>query len=164
MTPVGPTGRVPVSNPRPADLAELVGLDRLCFGERAWPARAWWEVLHEPGWQPRVVRTTQLIIGATVLLSARPEASLASIAVHPAWRRQGLGQALLDDAVRHARAARARWLSLNVDQGHALAVRMYRRQGFAATTRFVEDGVPRLEMVRRLRVGALPCYDARRHG
>lgn len=164
VTPVGPTGHVPVRDPQPADLAELVSLDRLCFGERAWPARAWWEVLHEPGWQPRVVRTTGLIIGASVLLPERPEASLASIAVHPAWRRRGLGQALLDDAVRLARTARARWLSLNVDQRHALALHMYRRQGFAATTRFVEDGIRRLEMVRRLRVGALPCYDARRHG
>ncbi|MCU0291139.1 MAG: GNAT family N-acetyltransferase [Thermoanaerobaculaceae bacterium] len=164
MTPVGPTGRVPVSDPLPSDLAELVGLDRLCFGERAWPARAWWEVLHEPGWQPRVIRTRQVIIGATVLLPAPSVASLASIAVHPAWRQRGLGWALLDDAIRLAGQAGARWLALNVDQGQTVALRMYRKRGFGASLRYVEDGIPRLEMLRRLRRGTLPCYDVRRHG
>jgi ribosomal-protein-alanine N-acetyltransferase len=164
MTPVGPTGHVPVSDPLPSDLAELVALDRLCFGERSWPARAWWEVLHEFGWQPRVIRTRQVIIGATVLLPAQPVSSLASIAVHPAWRQRGLGLALLDDAIRLARATGARWFSLNVDQGQTVAVGMYRKRGFGASLRYVEDGIPRLEMVRRLRRGVPPCYDVRRHG
>lgn len=164
MTPVGPTGRVPVSDPLPSDLAELVGLDRLCFGERSWPARAWWEVLHEPGWHSRVIRTRQAIIGATVLLPAEPVVSLASIAVHPAWRQRGLGWALLDDAILLARKSGAHWLALNVDQGHEVAVRMYRKRGFGASLRYVEDGIPRLEMLRRLRRGTLPCYDVRRHG
>ncbi len=164
MSPVGQTDRIPVSDPLPHDLAELVGLDRLCFGERSWPARAWWEVLHEPGWHPRVIRTRQVIIGATVLLPEQPVTSLASIAVHPAWRQRGLGWALLDDAIRLARGAGARWLALNVDREQAVAVRMYRKRGFGASLRTVEDGIPRLEMLRRLRRGALPCYDVRRHG
>lgn len=164
MTPVGPTAHAPVSEPFPSDLAELVGLDRLCFGERSWPARAWWEVLHEPGWQPRVIRTRQVIVGATVLLPAQPVASLASIAVHPAWRQRGLGWALLDDAIRIGRAAGALWLALNVDKDQAVAVRMYRKRGFGASRRSLEDGILRLEMLRRLRRGVPPCYDVRRHG
>jgi len=48
---------------------------------------------------PRVVRGGGTVVGASVLLPAAPISSLASIAVHPAWRRRGLGVALLDDAL-----------------------------------------------------------------
>lgn len=153
-TPVGRPDTVPIGDGAPADLRVLVELDRLCFGARAWPARAWWEVLNEPGWTLRVVRGGGSVVGAAVLLPATPVSSLASIAVHPAWRRRGLGLALLDDAIGLARRAGSRWLSLNVDRGHAEARRLYRRKGFGTALRLSEDGVARLEMLKRLGRGA----------
>ncbi|HPC84404.1 MAG TPA: GNAT family N-acetyltransferase [Thermoanaerobaculaceae bacterium] len=149
-TPVGRPDTVPIGNGAPADLKALVELDRLCFGMRAWPARAWWEVLNEPGWGLRVVRGGGTVVGATVLLIATPVSSLASVAVHPAWRRRGLGTALLEDAIALARRAGSRWLSLAVDRDHAAARRLYRQRGFVAAMRMSEDGIPRLEMLRRL--------------
>lgn len=161
-TPARRPDTVPIGDGAPGDLAELVALDRLCFGARAWPARAWWEVIHEPGWTLRVVRGKRSVVAAAVLLSAAPVSSLASLAVHPAWRRRGLGLALLDDAIELARRAGSRWLSLNVDRDHAAARRLYRRRGFGLAARLSEDGVARLELVKRLAPGA--CYHVRRHG
>jgi ribosomal-protein-alanine N-acetyltransferase len=143
---------VPIGDGEPGDLQALVELDRLCFEARAWPARAWWEVLREPGWAVRTVRSAGTVIGASVLWAARPVSSLASIAVSPTWRRQGLGMALLDDAVAQARLWGVRWLSLSVDCSHNWARYLYRRRGFGLARRFREDGVARLEMLKRLRV------------
>lgn len=153
---------MPIGDGAPADFRVLVELDRVCFGARAWPAHAWWEVVHEPGWTLRVVRGGGSVVAAVVLLAAAPVSSLASIAVHPAWRRQGLGLALLEDAIALARRAGSRWLSLEVDRDHELARRLYRRGRFGVAMRLSEGGVARLEMLRRLGRGA--CYHVRRHG
>ncbi len=135
---------------RPSDLASLIDLDRVCFGRRAWSARAWREALAAPGWATIVVERDGAIAAASVLIPEVPRACLASIAVAPQWRRLGLGRALLRDAVARARAASARWLTLEVDRANRGAVELYRREGFAVSRRFRDEGCWRQEMVRRL--------------
>jgi ribosomal-protein-alanine N-acetyltransferase len=138
---------------RPAaasDLGPLVALDRLCFGRRAWPGPEWWEAITEPGWTTLVARRGDRIVGAVVLLLWPPVASLASIAVHPDERGHGVGAWLLGDALTRARAATARWLTLEVDATNETAVRLYRSRGFALTRRFREDNRRRYEMAHRL--------------
>ena len=135
---------------RPSDLAALVELDRACFGRRAWSARAWREAVTAPEWLTTVIERDGAIVAASVLIPEVPRASLASIAVAPDWRRRGLGRALLRQAVARARAASARWLALEVDSANRGAVELYRREGFAVSRRFWEDGRWRQEMLRRL--------------
>lgn len=135
---------------RPLDAAPLVELDRECFGRRAWTAREWLEVVEEPDWTALVAELGDRVVGAAALLLWPPEASLASLAVHPDLRRRGLGTLLLRISLARARDARARWLALEVDAVNAAAVRLYRREGFGVARRFREDGRARLGMVRRL--------------
>jgi ribosomal-protein-alanine N-acetyltransferase len=135
---------------RAADLAALIELDRVCFGRRAWSARAWRDAVAEPEWITLVVEREGAIAAASVLLPDGPRACLASIAVAPRWRRMGLGRALLRDAVARARAAAARWLTLEVDRANRGAIELYRREGFAVSRRFRDGGCWRQEMVRRL--------------
>lgn len=135
---------------RPSDLAALVELDRVCFGRRAWSARAWREAVTAPEWATVVIERDGAIAAASVLILDAPRACLASIAVAPEWRRRGLGDALMRDAIAHARAASARWLSLEVDRANRSAIELYRREGFAVSRRFWEDGRWRQEMLRRL--------------
>ncbi len=135
---------------RPSDLASLVELDRVCFGRRAWSARAWREAVTAPEWATVVIERDGAIVAASVLILDVPRACLASIAVAPEWRRRGLGDALICDAIARARAASARWLSLEVDRANRRAIELYRREGFAVSRRFWEDGLWRQEMLRRL--------------
>lgn len=135
----------------PRDVRDLVALDRLCFGARAWSWTAWWEVAAWPGWTCLVLRGREGLVGATVLLLWPPVAQLSSIAVHPDLQGRGLGSWMLTDAIARARRARCRWLALEVDRDNP-AVRLYRRFGFGVLRRFTEDGISRLEMVRRLGV------------
>jgi [ribosomal protein S18]-alanine N-acetyltransferase len=135
---------------QPEDLAALVELDRVCFGRRAWSARAWWEALVDPECVITAVAAGGSVIAATVLVLTPPVASLASLAVHPDHRRRGLGRRLLRDATARARCCSARWLVLEVDRSNRGAVALYRGEGFAAVRRFREDGRWRCEMLRRL--------------
>ena len=134
----------------PGDLPALFELDRMCFRRRAWSLRVWGEVVTLPEWTAVVVDGDDSLAGASVLLLATPVSWLASLAVHPGWRRRGLGRALVRDAVARARGASSRWLSLEVDCSQRAAVTLYRREGFGVVRRFREDGRRRQEMVRRL--------------
>lgn len=133
-----------------ADVPELAALDAVCFGATAWPRRAWAEVVADPGWTTLVARRDGRIDGALVLLLWPPHAALASIAVHPAHRAHGLGATMVREALFRARAAQARWLSLEVDADNLAAIRLYRREGFGLVRRFTEHGRSRFEMTHRL--------------
>jgi len=58
------------------------------------------------------------------------EAELLKIAVVPAWRRQGIGRALLQDVFTSAARAGARRLFLEVRQRNLAARELYRKTGF----------------------------------
>lgn len=133
------------------DHADLVRLDRVCFGRRAWPAEEWWEAITEPGWTTVVLDAGGVSAGAAVLILWPPVAGLASIAVHPDYRGHGWGSVLLRDAVARARGAGARWQSLEVDADNRAAIELYHAERFRTARRFTEDGRARLEMHRRLR-------------
>lgn len=61
---------------------------------------------------------------------ARPLMNVHDIAVHPACRGQGVGQALLAALESHARAGNCCKLTLEVLSGNAVATRAYVRFGF----------------------------------
>lgn len=60
-------------------------------------------------------------------------AHLYQMWVAPERRRQGVGRALLDAAVRWAREAGARAVALDVTVGNSEAARLYERAGFVPT-------------------------------
>jgi ribosomal protein S18 acetylase RimI-like enzyme len=150
LTPVGLADGLELGSADARDLAALVELDRACFGAHAWPPAQWREIVSGPAWRITVVRHAGQPVAVSVLLPAAPRAHLASLAVVPSWRRQGLGRFLLGDSVARAAAAGARWLLLEVDADNRSAQSLYRSDGFVVTRRFREDGRARLEMVRRL--------------
>ncbi|NWG00009.1 MAG: GNAT family N-acetyltransferase [Thermoanaerobaculaceae bacterium] len=151
LTPDSPLDTPPLGAAPPDCLEELLALDRLCFGPLAWSREAWQEVVSDPAWTTLVWCPDGTVRGSAVLLLAQPESVLASVAIHPAHRRQGVGLAFVQEAIRLARRAGAQWLSLEVDEDNAPAVALYRRTGFKVCRRFLEDGRPRWEMRRWLR-------------
>lgn len=150
LTPVGLADGLELGTAGVGDLAALVSLDRACFAGHAWPPAQWRDIVTGPGWRITVVRHVEQIVAVSVQLPGAPRAHLASLAVAPAWRRQGIARLLLGDAVTKASAAGARWLVLEVDADNLGALRLYRSDGFVVTRRFREDDRARLELVRRL--------------
>lgn len=71
--------------------------------------------------------------GAVAFVLARltiDEAEILTIAVSPAFRRKGLGRALMDAVLRHLHHERACALFLEVDEANIAAHALYRRLGF----------------------------------
>jgi ribosomal-protein-alanine N-acetyltransferase len=58
------------------------------------------------------------------------EAHIMTIATHPAYRRQGFGQRLLDAMIAHAERAGATEITLEVRAGNDAARAMYTTMGF----------------------------------
>ncbi len=66
---------------------------------------------------------------------AADEAEILAISVAASRRRRGLGRALMDAVLRHLYAQRAQSLFLEVDEGNAGAIALYRRLGFDEVAR-----------------------------
>lgn len=61
------------------------------------------------------------------------EAHIVNVAVHPAWRRQGIGRKLVIDLLEGARGAGMACSTLEVRAGNEAAQRLYENLGFHAT-------------------------------
>jgi ribosomal-protein-alanine N-acetyltransferase len=74
-------------------------------------------------------------LGWTCFLLVLDEAELLKIAVVPAWRHQGIGQALMQDVFTSAARFEARRLFLEVRERNLAARALYRKTGFTEVGR-----------------------------
>ena len=138
---------------RPEDVPRVAAIDRLSF-PTPWPPSSYvleigrsdraYYVLVAPYWhdkepQPRwrrwlssgqQVGDTRRIIGYVGLRVEGPDAHLSTLAIHPDWRRMGLGEVLLLTAVEKAMTMGGKVLTLEVRAYNAVAHRLYRKYGF----------------------------------
>lgn len=115
------------------------------FGE-AWTARQCLGILEMPGVWLTIARIDGDAAGFALGRVIVDEAELLLIAVSPAFRRRGVGGALLDNAKATAKMRGAVQLHLEVRQGNG-AIELYNRTGFEQVGRRREyyrgaDGSP----------------------
>lgn len=129
----------------------------------------------EPAWSPNSVAQFLAAPGSFALLAVAEagretgpagfllartgadECDLAAMGVDPAWRRRGVGRALLEKAVEIAAGRGARSMFLEVAEGNRAAVGLYRSLGFADVGRRpgyyrrgrMEDGGADAQVMRR---------------
>lgn len=63
------------------------------------------------------------------------DAHLTTFGVHPQHRRRGIGERLLAEFLRRAVADRCERVTLEVREGNAAAIGLYRKYGFSAVSR-----------------------------
>ena len=68
--------------------------------------------------------------GFVIARLAADEAEILTIAVDGGWRGKGVGRALVSEILRQAAYSGARSIFLEVDEGNAAALALYRRLGF----------------------------------
>lgn len=78
------------------------------------------------------------------------EAQLEDLFVLPTGRGVGLGTALLRYALARASARHARLIGLQTNERNAVALRLYRREGFAIAAEAVWSGGREIRLVRSL--------------
>jgi len=74
-------------------------------------------------------------VGFVIARSIAGEAEIVSIGVHPAWRRRGIGAALLADAVARSAALGAAAVFLEVGEDNPSAIALYLSAGFETVGR-----------------------------
>ena len=114
-----------------ADVPQVAEIDRLSFS-LPWPERSFrFEVTENPVSRGWVVEVEGRIVAMLVLWLIVDEAHIATIAVHPDFRRQGIGEEILLDALAAAQEKGARRAFLEVRIGNTIAQAMYKKYGFA---------------------------------
>jgi ribosomal-protein-alanine N-acetyltransferase len=124
---------------RLADVPAVHKIDEQSFS-LPWPERSFrFEVSENDvsrGWVAEAdVNGTPRIIAMLVLWLVMDEAHIATVAVHPDFRRRGLGHHIIVSALEAARAEGAQRAFLEVRERNVAAQEMYAKFGFAVTGR-----------------------------
>ena len=117
------------------DLSQVLAIDSQSF-TLPWPESAYrYELLENPCSFLMVAEIEQsevgrLIVGVVVVWMILDEAHIATIAVHPEFRGQGIASRLMVSVMRDAIQLEARLATLEVREQNTAAQRLYQRFGF----------------------------------
>ena len=117
------------------DLAALVDLHALCFGE-AWSRDAIAGVLGAPGAFGLIACSGGRAAGFVLVRAVSDQCELLAAGVLPVMRRRGIGRILLDAALARAAAEGARVMFLEVAEDNPAARALYAGAGFAGVGRW----------------------------
>ena len=107
-------------------------IDRLSF-TLPWPERSFrFEVTDNPASRCWAAELDGRVVGILILWMIIDEAHIATLAAHPAHRRQGIGEQLLVTALNKAYEEGARSALLEVRAGNVAAQALYYKYGFEA--------------------------------
>jgi ribosomal-protein-alanine N-acetyltransferase len=110
------------------DLEQVLAIEQDVFGPTAWPAESFWGELARDD-RYYVVADADGVRGYAGLWLAPPDADLQTIAVAAGAQGAGVGRALLEHVMAHARAQGCRRMHLEVKDGNP-AQRLYEACGF----------------------------------
>src|SRR5512134_2611502 len=117
------------------DVPAVIELDRKSFS-LPWPERSFrFEVTDNPASRCWVAELDGQVIGMIVIWLLVDEAHVATLAIHPDFRRQGIGKRLLSQALLQAQQEGARSSFLEVRESNLAAQEMYRKFGYEVTGR-----------------------------
>jgi ribosomal-protein-alanine N-acetyltransferase len=134
------------------DLGDIWRLERACFGRDSWP---WVDVLAALTF-PGAIRLRAILEGQAVgfVIGDRRGRDdlgwIASIGVHPAHRRRGIGRRLL---LTCEQALTTRRIRLTLRPSNRAALEMYRKEGYREVDvwrRYYRDGEDGLVMEKEL--------------
>ena len=115
------------------DVPVVHEIDLLSFS-LPWPERSFcFEISENPVARGWVAETDGRIVAMLVLWRIIDEAHIATIATHPDFRRQGIGERLMIVALLQAREEGARHVFLEVRAGNLAAQTLYKKYGFITT-------------------------------
>ena len=114
----------------PKDVAAVHEIDTLSF-TLPWPERSFrFEITDNPAARGWVAEVDGRVAAMLMLWFIIDEAHIATIATHPDFRRQGIGEQILLHSLREARKEGAKRAFLEVRVGNVAAQTMYKKYGF----------------------------------
>ena len=114
---------------RPEHLREVAELEALCFGD-PWSEDALKILTQAGGFGMAAITEDGRAVGYGGMLTVLDEGQITNIAVHPDFRRQGMGREILSAMIVHAQSLGVTRLSLEVRSSNVGAQTLYLQQGF----------------------------------
>jgi ribosomal-protein-alanine N-acetyltransferase len=146
---------------RAADLEAVLQIERASF-RTPWSRQAFLHELERNRvaglWVARGMRAGESraadVVGYLCLWAVADEVHVTNLAVHPAWRGEGIGRRLLGTLLAYHRGQGARRAFLEVRPGNAEARRLYKSLGFQEVGRrqgyYVDTGEDAILLEARL--------------
>jgi len=128
-------------------------IERASFGAEAWPRKYFRELYHDCRDFFVVAKVGGRIAGYAVACAGKSTAEIASLAVHPDYRRRGVAQALMRHTLRELGAAGFGRVELMVRTGNTAGAQLYRSLDFRSVRRvprYYEDGGDGFLMARAI--------------
>lgn len=112
-----------------ADIPQVMEIERLSF-PLPWSENSFRKELTENEQAHFFVAEEGRVIGYVGYWYIVDECHISTLAVHPSWRRQGMGQMLLAAALSHALRLGAILATLEVRESNVAALTLYQKYGF----------------------------------
>ena len=116
---------------QPSDIEPIMAIERASFSS-PWSARFFLDELKSPYARSLLAEIDGAIIGYALYWMLPIDADVHNLAVHPAFRRRGIGRSLLEAVVAKAREQGLTRVTLEVRQSNQAAQRLYESLGFVA--------------------------------
>jgi len=134
----------------PSDVDEILSIERVSFS-CPWSAQFFLQELRVPCARSLLAVVGGKAIGYILYWLLPNEADIHNLAVHPAYRRQGIGRSLLQGVIEEARQSGSTRVTLEVRKSNEAAQRLYHSLGFVARGvrrgYYSDDGEDALAMV-----------------
>lgn len=114
---------------RSADLDEIMVIEEACF-PTPWPRQVFDMELKSPRSFAYVTRLDGVIVGYIVAWMIYDEVHILNIAVHPDFRRMGVGEGMMRYCLDYFLPKGAKHAILEVRRGNTGAKRLYEKLGF----------------------------------
>ena len=114
-----------VEKARLEHIGALAALEEQCFSD-PWPA----DMIGRMADKFTVAAEGESLMGYIVLSTVLDEGNIDNVAVSPEFRRRGVADALVQDAVARSRDMGLAFLMLEVRAGNEPAIALYRKHGF----------------------------------
>lgn len=116
------------------EIEEIARIEAKVFSD-AWSHKSILETYQQTQAVVAIAVKEKMVIGYCILYIALDEGEIARIAIEPEWRKQGVGQGLLDYICDYCKQHGVERLLLDVREGNGSARRFYEKYGF------VVDGI-----------------------
>jgi ribosomal-protein-alanine N-acetyltransferase len=114
----------------PEDIEHVIAIERASF-QFPWSTRFFLEELQVECARSVLAEIDGRIVGYVLFWLLSEEVDIHNIAVHPDFRRQGVGRRLLEQVVAAARGQQCIRVTLDVRRSNSAAQNLYRSLGFA---------------------------------
>ena len=111
-------------------VAQVADLEKICFGSAAWSEKSVASELTNSLALWLVAVEGDRVAGYVGSQTVCDETDMMNVAVHPDFRRQGIGEKLVEQLVTELKAIGSHALMLEVRASNAPAIGLYEKMGF----------------------------------